>query len=275
MLKANIELANYGKDTLTNKTILWTVSEGEHIIKTGEFDSVTIPNNGLNKIGNISIFLKEITEATKININVAVENTNISNNWEHWVYPKKLPSIISDNVIVTEVITSKIRHKLENGARVVLLPRNFKSNYSTAMTPPFWSPILFEDQKQILGFLCDNKHPVFNSFPTDTYNNWQWWELTHNGSAINLDHMDKSFRPIVQGIDHPNRNNLLGIIYEGKVGKGKVLICTLDLHDDIENRPVARQLKYSMVAYAGSDAFNPTIFLDLDKHIPVGGNLSH
>ena len=35
---------------------------------------------------------------------------------------------------------------LHEGARVVLLPKYFTVHYPTAMTPPFWSPIMFGNQ---------------------------------------------------------------------------------------------------------------------------------
>jgi len=140
------------------------------------------------------------------------------------------------------------------------------------MTPPFWSPIMFENQRQLIGFVCQADHPALKHFPTDPHNNWQWYDLTRGGAAINLSGLGSGFRPIVQGIDRPDRCLRLGIIYEGKVGKGRLLICTLDLNRELDKRPVARQLRYSLLSYAASSAFNPAFELtNLQTMIPKGG----
>ena len=88
------------------------------------------------------------------------------------------------------------------------------------MTPPFWSPIMFGNQKQILGLLCDPHHPALRDFPTDSHSDWQWFELLFQGAAIRLEGTEANYRPIVQGIDQPDRNHKLALIYETKVGKG-------------------------------------------------------
>ena len=54
------------------------------------------------------------------------------------------------------------------------------------MTPPFWSPIMFANQKQTLGLLCDPKHPALNDFPNTGHGDWQWFDLLFQASAIRL-----------------------------------------------------------------------------------------
>jgi hypothetical protein len=72
------------------------------------------------------------------------------------------------------------------------------------------------------------------------------------------------YRPVVQMIDNYERNYKLGIIFETKVGKGKLLICSLDLDTDLDKRPAARQLKTSLLNYAAGNQFNPTYELPIE-----------
>ena len=65
-------------------------------------------------------------------------------------------------------------------------------------------------------------------------------------------------------IDNYERNYKLGLIFETKAGKGKLLICALDLETDSENRPAARQLKTSLLNYASGNQFNPLFELPLE-----------
>ena len=79
----------------------------------------------------------------------------------------------------------------------------------------------------------------------------------------------ESYRPIIQAIDRPDRNHKLALVYETMVGSGKLLVCTLDLNRDLDKRPVARQLRQSLLAYAASPDFNPTTEIPLDNNLPA------
>jgi hypothetical protein len=274
IFKAKIELANYGRDAVENKKISWSVTAGGRKLAGGSFTADSIPATGLHSVGDISLPLSAVKKASKLNLSVAVEGTDIHNDWDLWVYPAQLDMPNPSNVIVTENMTPDIRKKLEAGARVVLLPSGFKSSYTTAMTPPFWSPIMFSNQKQSIGFVCDPNNPAFKDFPNDAYNNWKWFDLTKGGSSIRLTGKNSAVNPIVQAIDRPDRNDRLAIIYEGRVGKGSLLVCTLDLNRDLKNRPVARQLRRSLINYAAGRDFKPAVVMDIDENLPVGRKTS-
>ncbi|WP_431294440.1 hypothetical protein [Pedobacter sp. P26] len=130
-------------------------------------------------------------------------------------------------------------------------------DFLTAFTTPFWSTIMFDYQIKTMGILCNPDHPVFRDFPTDFYSNWQWWELTNNARVLRLNKTAPEYRPIVQVIDDPVRDDKLGAIVETKIWKGKLLLCTFDILSDLNNRYIARQLLKSTVNYMASPAFNP------------------
>ena len=52
-----------------------------------------------------------------------------------------------------------------------------------------------------------------------------------------LDALPKDLRPIVQVIDDWNTNRKLGLIWECRVGSGKLLVCSADLSKDLEQAP--------------------------------------
>jgi len=47
-------------------------------------------------------------------------------------------------------------------------------------------------------------------------------------------------------------------LFEVKIGKGKLMVCSADLRSDLENRLAAKQLFYSLQRYMLSNDFNPT-----------------
>ena len=102
-------------------------------------------------------------------------------------------------------------------------------------------------------------HPSFVLFsPSNEPNcNWQWTQITRGVRPVNLDKLPRGLQPIVSVIDDWNRNWKLGAIFECKVGAGNLLVCAFDLERDLENRPVARQLRRSLLDYAASEKFQP------------------
>jgi hypothetical protein len=124
-------------------------------------------------------------------------------------------------------------------------------------TPVFWSNAFFGTQPGTMGILCDPAHPALRDFPTSMHSDWQWWELTEGSHAFILDDTPLSFRPIVQVIDDFHRNHKLGAVIEATVGKGKLLVVSLDLESNLDTRPVARQLRRSLLDYAASREFRP------------------
>ena len=106
-----------------------------------------------------------------------------------------------------------------------------------------------------MGILTDPSKKIFNSFPTEFHSDWQWWSIVKNSRPIILDKTKKDYRPIVQVIDNINRNYKLGLIFEFKVGKGKVLVCASQLPEI--NKPEAKQLYKSILGYRNSGDFNP------------------
>jgi hypothetical protein len=162
-----------------------------------------------------------------------------------------------------------------------------------SFTPVFWNTRLF-NQIGTMGILCDPAHPALAGFPTDSHSDWQWADLlgrfsaadsfraagappkmyqafeafaadvTDRSKAIILDDTPPDFRPIVQVIDNYDRNLKLGVIFECRIGPGRLLVCAMDLETDADKRPAARQLKASLLAYAAGERFSPSHELSVD-----------
>ena len=49
----------------------------------------------------------------------------------------------------------------------------------------------------------------------------------------------------------------LSNLIEARVGKGKLIVCSLDLKTDLDTRPEARQMRYSLIRYVKSGRFDP------------------
>ena len=76
--------------------------------------------------------------------------------------------------------------------------------------------------------------------------------------AIPLKRLGDNIQPIVRIIDDWFTARPFGMIVEVKVGKGKLLMCSVDLLTDADSRPEARQLTNSLLRYMKGEAFNPS-----------------
>jgi len=61
----------------------------------------------------------------------------------------------------------------------------------------------------------------------------------------------------VQPIDTWFEARRLALLFEARIGNGKVLVCSMDLQSDLDQRLVARQLRFSVLRYMQSAAFQP------------------
>jgi hypothetical protein len=127
----------------------------------------------------------------------------------------------------------------------------------------FWNTAWTRGQApHTLGILCDPTHPAFADFPTEYHSNWQWWELIHGSAAMVLDYLPGALRPLVQPIDTWFENRRLGLLFEARIGRGALLVCSMDLHSDLDGRLVARQMRHSLLRYMSSDQFRPRVSVD-------------
>ncbi len=123
----------------------------------------------------------------------------------------------------------------------------------------FWNTAWTSSQPpHTLGVLCDPGHPALADFPTESHSNWQWWDAMSHAQAVVLDGLNPELQPVVRVIDDWFKNRPLGLIFEATVGPGKILISGIDLVNDLDRRPEARQLRYSLLKYMSGKDFAPT-----------------
>jgi hypothetical protein len=103
----------------------------------------------------------------------------------------------------------------------------------------------------------DNTHSIFETFPTEYHSDMQWWELVNRAPVMQLTYFPEKFQPLIQSIDTWFVSRKIGMLFEAKVGRGKLVMTTMDLTQNLDTRIVARQMRASILRYMLSDKFNP------------------
>ncbi len=244
--------------------------------REGKLKKREIANGQLSNQGTISFSFSSLQTPQQLNLEITIDSTTYRNSYPLWLYPT--PEAIGNDpaLIVTESLDKKTIELLKNGANVLLFPQPDSVSLNSVkglFNPEFWNFGMFKgisesNKKPVspgtMGLLMNPKHPLFDLFPTDFYTNWQWWSIIHNSNPLNLNTTDKSYRPIVQVIDNLERNNKFGLIFEFKMGKGKILICMSQL-GKIADKPEANQLYRSILDYMHSEKFNPEFSINEEE----------
>ena len=72
-----------------------------------------------------------------------------------------------------------------------------------------------------------------------------------------LDGFPKELKPLIQPIDTWFENRRLALAFEAKCENGKLIVCSINMKDSLDQRPVTKQLLSSMLNYMNSESFAP------------------
>jgi hypothetical protein len=272
-LEAEIEVAHFGAEAITNAVVVWHLqSDDAHFPARDQFAARIIPVGSANHIGRVTIDLKGVSAPARYRlvVNVAppspnrqVSGLSFVNDWDLWVYPAKPATEPAKDIRVTAQFDDAARQHVASGGTLLLtLPGKAVRNFDTepvklGFSCIFWNTAWTGRQAPTtLGILCDPQHPALAEFPTEFHSNWQWWYLIHRAGALRLDLLPKGTEPIVRVIDDWFTARPLGLVVEGKVGAGKVIVCGFDLTRDA-NDAVSKQMRASLLAYMDSPKFAP------------------
>ena len=266
-IQSKVEVANYGNKEIQNGSAYWQIKDNKgSVLFHGKLNASHIPfGNGIG-IGEIKTSLSSVTTPEKLTVEVGIDG--YKNSWEIYVYPKQLPDV--KDVYTTQVLDDKAIQILNNGGNVLLnlkqgsLAKNKGGDIAIGFSSIFWNTAWTHGQApQTLGILCNPKHPALKYFPTDYYSGYQWWDAMSHSNAILLDSLSKNMQPIVRVIDDWFTARPLGLLFECKAAKGKIIISGIDLTSNLAQRPEAKQLLYSLKKYMSTASFNPSQSIDL------------
>lgn len=269
-LTVPIEIAHFGETPLDDVTPAWTITNASgQILFKGTLPSTTVPVGNGFALGTIRQSLSSIRQPSKLVLTVKVGG--YENAWDWFVYPAQQEDASKD-ILVTATFNEEAINKLNAGGKVLLTLRKGSvrkdkgGDIAVGFSSIFWNTAWTHHQPpHTLGILCNPHHPGLKYFPTDYYSDWQWWDAMSHSNAIVLDSVASGLQPIVRVIDDWFTARPLGLVFECAVGKGKLVVSSIDLLTDADKRPEARQLLYSLEKYMEGANFHPQQIIDAGK----------
>ena len=168
---------------------------------------------------------------------------------------------------MTRKLDEAARQALATGGSVLLLPEpaSLPKSIEGSFASDFWNWGMFRQIAQerhepiapgTIGILCDPKHPALAGIPDRLP---QQLAVVSSADELARRHPRPhaaGYRPVVQVIDNLERAHKLGVVFEARMGGGKLLVCSIDLPGQ-QDKPEARQLLHSLLAYMNSAQFAP------------------
>ncbi len=272
LFSAGLKVADYRELPGRNGKLSWRIEHGKEVLAKGE---VEVPRGrGLLTAGSLQARLPETDSAMKLRLVLQIEDTDCMNEYPVWVYPRDTMAE-PENVTVAHSLTDDIVSLLEDGGSVLLMPdleENSNAVVEGLFQTDYWNYRMFrticdamgkKPSPGTLGILTDPEHPVFRMFPTEFHTDWQWYSILKNSTPLIMDSMEDDFRPIIQVIDNVERNHRLGLLFEARIGKGRLLVCMADL-SKCRDRIEAASFYRSLISYMDSPDFDPQMSLSAE-----------
>ncbi len=269
IFKASVEVAHFGERPLVNAAIEWEITDVSNKVIASGKTTKDLPLNNCIPVTDIELDLSKLTEPSQLALTVKIAGTNSKNSWNFWVYPSTKDDI-PGKLYVTSNYNDAVAHAKSGESVLLCLSRNMLKadkggNIQVAFSPIFWNTAWTNNTPpHTLGVYCDPKHPVLAAFPNEGHSDFQWWEVVAGSSAMVMDDFPTAFRPLIHHIDDWFANRRLGLLFETKVGSGKMMVCGADILHDLEKRIAARQFRRSIENYMVSEKFNPVDEINLD-----------
>lgn len=264
-LHIDVALSNYVEGDW-NEPVRWSLVSDNGVWKRDGVLMASIAQGKVGKAGSIDLSLSGLKEAQRLTLTLT---TGKYRNYYHlWVYPDETAES-EGSVHVASFLNDDLRKRLESGASVLLIPDHdsiVAQSVGGMFTPDYWNYSMFKTISEnagkevspgTLSILTDPGHLLLKYFPTECHSDWQWWSITRNSRPMILNATRGEYRPLIQVVDNIERNHKLGLVFEFAVGKGKLLVCMIDLQA-IAGTPEGNQFRTSLLRYMKSDAFHPT-----------------
>lgn len=271
VFEADIEIAYFRPNELKNAMLSIELIYGNERIYSKQVGVGKIIWGHTN-LHHLEIALPSLEETGKIELRLAIAESEIQNHYTLWCYPEIKEQSEAKAIQVTTQLEAACKG-LEAGQSVLFFPLVAENPHSIEGTycTNFWNYPMFKSISEsvakpipigTMGLLINNEHPALKDFISEFYTTPQWFDIVNHSRSTILDGL--GVEPIVQTIDNFERNHVLGLIYEAQIAKGKLLVCTAQLSELGENRP-AKWLYESLLKYVQSDQFQPKQIVTLEQ----------
>lgn len=211
---------------------------------TRQFDQ--LKNRAISCVENLHITLPESDRAQMLTLHAVLSGSGkvFNNQWKLWVYPAAKLNTYKCRVL--DKLTDEAVDFLADGG-AVLLTGEFPCGTELEMFRPHTSGRSLGHSGAII-----RRHPVWEKFPNESFADWQFFPMMNVSCSIVNDKDMPEFKPLLELIPSFKRIRHKSMLAEYKVGKGRLMLCTLHIEAD---DPAARYLGSLLKEYLSSGSY--------------------
>ena len=195
------------------------------------------------------------------------------NYWPFWVFAKtasvqqqdgRAVSMKPPYILETSSFDEAVAALAKGG--IVLYTGPSAKSAKSHFKPVYWSTGHFKSANadlSTLGYSIRADHPALRGFPTEDWADWQWYNLVEGGVKHGIADLPQGIDPIVMPVPDLHYSTKMGMLFELKVGAGRLMVCGLNLSD--KTQPEVGAIRKSILSYMESKDFNPTSAIEMEK----------
>ena len=215
-----------------------------------------VANGEVASLGDFAIAVPPSAAPAKYLLRATISGGVVAaaNEWEMYAFPeaKRGASAPRNLRIADDISRDDLLAAMERGERVLLLGKGpFK-----ALSTSFRIGLAGRPSGNY-ATVVKSGHPALAGFPHEGFCGWQFRRLMEDAAAVQLE-AGVPFDPIVEVASSDKFLIRQSMMFEYKVGEGRLLVCSFNFGD---RDPAAAWLKARLEEYAGSDAFESALSL--------------
>jgi beta-galactosidase/beta-glucuronidase len=273
-------VSRYEQESTQGATLRWELLDKDERLASGSQEGLTVPCGEVRQLTTISFEVPQRLHAEQLRLVVRLEDTQgiATNDWKLWCFPversvsgefmilgsewlqRQYPQSTSSptGVLVADRWQPTVLDRLAAGGRVLMLnPGPVFPTATTRYRPSGWDP---GDPAGHVGTIFDPQHPALKSMPSEGWGDLQFYDLVQGGKAILLDRTRVTGESIVRMIDTPQRLTRKALLFETKVGPGRLLVSGFNFSAAVPaGDPAAAYCLDELIRYTMSDEFQPGV----------------
>ena len=242
-----IMISNYGED-IENGVLSIALSTPDETVFENEYEVENATSGEITRLADIKIAFPSYDEPRALKLTATICGTE--NEWDIYAFPAPSAKLEKHPVTVSRGMSeAELIERLGNGERVLI----FGSAPFEYEGTSFQISLAGRTNGHLATVI--NPHPLTEKIP-EAFIGWQMAELLNGGKSVILDNPALPFEPIIEIATSYKNAHREALLFEYKVGKGKLLVCSLNVN---KNLLESNWLKREIENYAASEKFDPKI----------------
>ena len=255
VLNVSIMTSHFGDRDLEDARLTIHLTMDGESLHCQRISGLQAKNGTVSQLHQLCLELPQVSapKALALHVQLVCRDLLAENQWELYLFPETTCDI--GNLVIDPVDTDSLWGALDAGKNVLMLKADLFSHLPTS----FQIALAGRNAGNLATVIAD--HPALGAFPHEGYCGWQFRRLLEGGKAVTFGD-GIPFDPIIEVASTPKNPIRQGILFEFRVGNGRLLVSGFHLN---ETDPAARWLRSQLIAYAQSERFSPARHLTKEQ----------